>query len=559
MRLLYTVLVCALGFALPAAAAINVELVASGIPYLVGIEHAGDGSGRLFLVEQSGQIAIYNGAQVLPTPFLDLSSLVSFGGEQGLLGLAFHPSYSSNGFFYVDYIDKSGNTVVARYHVSGNANLADPSSATIVLTQVQPFANHNGGQVRFGPDGFLYIALGDGGSGGDPQNNGQKLNTLLGKLLRIDVDRGSPYATPASNPFVGTAGARGEIWAYGLRNPWRFSFDRQTGDLFIGDVGQNLWEEVDFQPTGSGGQNYGWRVMEGLHCYNPSTNCNTGSRTMPVVEYPHALGCSITGGFRYRGTLLAAHIGTCFFSDLCSGRIWGATPNGSGVWSATQLLDTILAVTTFGEDPAGEIYLSSYAANGGLYRLVSAASVSPVLTVTKTGVGTGRITSSPASLDCGTICGAQLAINTVVTLTAAPDQGWTFEGWSGDADCADAAVTLSADRNCAATFGTGFTDEPVAAGTTLIQAVHITELRARIDALRIRFGLLQFIWTNPTPVAGSTMLQATYVIEMRAALNGVYTRAGRPLPIYAAPAPTIGGAIPALHVSELRSAVLALE
>ena len=533
--------------------------MAGGIPFLVGIEHAGDGSGRLFLVSQPGRILIYDGTQVLPTPFLDLSSLVLCCGEQGLLGLAFHPSYTNNGFLYVNYINRSGNTVIARYHASADPNVADPGSGTILLTQQQPFANHNGGQLRFGPDRFLYIALGDGGSGGDPLNSGQSLSTLLGKLLRIDVDSGSPYAIPASNPFVNTAGALGEIWAPGLRNPWRFSFDRQTGDLFIGDVGQNLWEEIDFQAGGGGGNNYGWRRMEGLHCFDPSTGCNPGSLTLPILEYPHSLGCSVIGGFRYRGALLPGHAGTYFFADLCSGRIWGATPNAGGAWSATQLLDTNLTITTFGEDAGGEIYLSHYASNGELYRLVSPASVSPVLTVTKTGNGAGRITSSPAALECGSICRVQLASGTMATLTTTPDPGSTFTGWSGDADCADGAVTLSADRSCTAKFDRGFTDDSILTGSTIVKAVHITELRSRIDALRASAGLSPFPWTDLTLTAGSTIIQAIHVTEMRIALNQMYAAAGRPSPNYTDPALAAGNVIKAVYIAELRSAVVALE
>jgi glucose/arabinose dehydrogenase len=260
------------------------ESVASGLASPVGIYHAGDGSRRLFILQQAGQILIHDGAQVRPTPFLDIATLVSCCGERGLLGLAFHPDFASNGLFYVNYTNTAGDTVIARYRVSDDPNAADPGSAQILLTIVQPFANHNGGQLAFGPDRFLYIGMGDGGSGGDPDNRAQNLGDLLGKLLRLDVDGGVPYAIPASNPFRNTPGARPEIWAWGLRNPWRFSFDRLTGDLFIADVGQATREEVDFQPASShGGENYGWRLMEGTLCFNPASGCNDGSLTLPIL------------------------------------------------------------------------------------------------------------------------------------------------------------------------------------------------------------------------------------------------------------------------------------
>jgi glucose/arabinose dehydrogenase len=452
------VCILAFGSGRPAAAAIELQLVASNVPYIVGIEDARDDSGRLFLVSQTGRILIHDGTHVLPDAFLDISSLVRFDGEQGLLGLAFHPSYPANGLFYVHYTDRSGSTVVARYQVSSNPNVADPRSAATLLTQRQPFTNHKGGRLAFGPDGLLYIGLGDGGSGGDPMNNGQRLDTILGKLLRIEVNSGSPYGIPASNPFVGVSGARAEIWAYGLRNPWRFAFDRDTGDLIIADVGQGAWEEIDFQPAAAtGGQNYGWGLMEGRHCFNPTTNCNPGSLTFPILEYSHLLGCSVTGGFRYRGALLADHIGTYFFADYCTGRIWGATQDAQGEWTATQLLVTNVTVTTFGESSNGEIVLSHYGANGQLYRLMPGAST-PVLTVAKSGAG-GRITSVPTALECGSICGVQLPAGAVVTLTAMPEPGWTFERWTGDPDCADGTVTMAADRHCTANFRSPFTDD----------------------------------------------------------------------------------------------------
>jgi glucose/arabinose dehydrogenase len=332
-------------------------VITAGLASPVAVTHAGDGSGRLFITEQGGRVKIWNGSSLLATPFLDIHTLVSCCGERGLLSVAFHPSYASNGFFYVDYTDAAGNTVVARYHVSGNPNVADPASATTILTVTQPYANHNGGQLQFGPDGYLYIGLGDGGSAGDPGNRAQNLGELLGKILRIDVDSASPYAVPADNPFVGVAGARDEIWDYGLRNPWRFSFDRFTRGLFIGDVGQNLWEEVDFEPAGFGGRNYGWRRMEGLHCYDPSTNCNDGSLTLPILEYAHAPECSVTGGYRYRGALYPQLYGVYLYGDYCSGKIWGATADDAVSWTSSLLLESGENISSFGEDESGEIYV----------------------------------------------------------------------------------------------------------------------------------------------------------------------------------------------------------
>jgi glucose/arabinose dehydrogenase len=331
-----------------AASTIDLEPIATSLIRPVAITHAGDSSNRLFITLQEGQIVIYNGTQVLPTPFLDINSLVSCCGEQGLLSVAFHPNYPSNGFFYVNYTNNAGDTVIARYTVSADPNTANPNSAVILLTIPQPFTNHNGGQLQFGSDGYLYIGTGDGGSSGDPEDNGQDVETLLGKVLRIDVDNGLPYAIPPDNPFVTDPAGLDEIWAFGLRNPWRLSFDRLTGDLWIADVGQSNWEEVNLQPaTSAGGENYGWRLMEGKHCFNPSTNCNDEILTLPILEYSHSFGCSITGGYRYRGTQIPYHYGTYFYGDYCSGRIWGATADGNGEWISTELLDTALRISTF--------------------------------------------------------------------------------------------------------------------------------------------------------------------------------------------------------------------
>jgi len=345
---------------------------ASGLSSPVAIVNAGDGSGRLFVLEQDGRIRIVEkDGTVLPVPFLDISDRVSCCGERGLLGLAFPPDYATKGHFYIDYTDTAGNTVVARYLLTSDQNVADPNSEQIVLTIDQPYANHNGGNLVFGPDGYLYIGMGDGGSQGDPQNRGQNPSVLLGKLLRIDVETGNPatYTVPASNPFVHTPGYRPEIWAWGLRNPWRFSFDRQTGDLYIGDVGQNLWEEVDFQPAGSpGGQNYGWRIMEGMHCYG-ATTCDTQGLVLPVAEYNHSLGCAIVGGFVYRGVQYPEMQGTYFYADYCSGRIWGLR-HTEATWESAELYHAPFTVSAFGQDEADELYLADYG-GGIIYQVIA--------------------------------------------------------------------------------------------------------------------------------------------------------------------------------------------
>ncbi|HEY3345939.1 MAG TPA: PQQ-dependent sugar dehydrogenase, partial [Anaerolineaceae bacterium] len=342
--------------------------VAAGLAGPVGIANAGDGSGRLFILLRSGTIQVLKAGQVLNTPFLDITNRVnSSGSEQGLLGIAFHPQYQQNGFFYINYTDLNGDTVIARYHVSGSADQADPSSEQVVLRVQQPYPNHNGGSLVFGPDGYLYLGLGDGGSQGDPQNNGQSTQTLLGKLLRIDVDHGSPYTIPADNPFA-KGGGRPEIWAYGLRNPWRFSFDALTHDLYIGDVGQDTYEEIDFLPAGApGGTNFGWRFREGMHPYNGQPPAGV-ILTDPVFEYTHAQGgCSITGGFVYRGQALLAWQGVYLFGDYCSGLVWGLVRQADGVWNGQVLFQTGSAITSFGVDEQDEIYLADQ--RGGIYQL----------------------------------------------------------------------------------------------------------------------------------------------------------------------------------------------
>jgi glucose/arabinose dehydrogenase len=347
---------------------ISLTRVAAGLSQPVQITHAGDTSGRIFVVEQPGRIRIIRNGVLQPSPFLDMTSRVLFGGEQGLLSVAFPPLFTTRNYFYVFYTDLAGDLRVSRFFLTANSDLADPASEVNIITIPHPqFTNHNGGQLAFGPDGLLYIGTGDGGSGGDPNNNGQNTNSLLGKLLRIDVESGAlPYGIPPGNPFAGSATSRQEIWAYGLRNPFRFSFDRLTGDLFLGDVGQNLFEEVDLQPSGIGGRNYGWRIMEGFSCYNtanpgsPLPTCNTSGLTLPVFAYSHTAGdCAVIGGFVYRGALSRSMQGLYFYGDQCTGRLWGLRQEAA-VWQNALLFDTPFVITTFGEDQTGQVYVAGY-------------------------------------------------------------------------------------------------------------------------------------------------------------------------------------------------------
>lgn len=332
--------------------------IATGLLRPLYLTPAGDGTGRLFIVHQGGQIKIWQDGEVLDTPFLDVFGLITTAGnEQGLLGLAFHPDYAENGQFFINYTDVNGDTVVERYTVSADdPNVADPDSAQQILWVDQPYQNHNGGHLSFGPDGYLYIALGDGGRAGDPHNNAQNLGTLLGDILRIDVNTADGYTVPDDNPFVDTPNAQPEIWAWGLRNPWRFSFDRETGDLFIGDVGQGEWEEINFQPASSnGGENYGWSIYEGSHVY--ANTSPVSDPVMPILEYSHSDGCSVTGGYVYRGEAIPDLQGTYLYADFCSGTLWGARSDSTGVWQNEFSLETGGRISSFGEDEVGELYV----------------------------------------------------------------------------------------------------------------------------------------------------------------------------------------------------------
>jgi glucose/arabinose dehydrogenase len=361
---------CAAGTPVSGIPALQGRLVVSGLRSPLDLQSVPGDSERLYVVEQGGRIRVVRGGQLQTAPFLDISGRLSSGGERGLLGLAFHPQFASNRRFFVNYTNPAGDTHIAEFRAS-SADAADAGSERVLLVVGQPYANHNGGGLAFDNSGRLLVALGDGGSAGDPENRAQRLETLLGKLLRIDVDAGTPYGVPADNPFLATAGARGEIWAYGLRNPFRIAVDRPTGDLYIGDVGQGRVEEVDVDPgTRRAGANYGWRLTEGSQCYNPASNCSRAGQTPPVYEYTHSEGCSITGGVVYRGCRIPALSGTYFFGDYCSALVRSfrlANGQATELRDWTSSLRGLDSPTAFGLDAAGELYIVDY--DGEVYRL----------------------------------------------------------------------------------------------------------------------------------------------------------------------------------------------
>jgi glucose/arabinose dehydrogenase len=341
---------------------------------VVDIKHAGDGSNRLFVVQQTGAVLVYKNGQLLDTPFIDVRRLITIGQEQGLLSIAFSPDYASNGEFYLFYTDQAGSSAIARYRVGSDPDLADETSAEVLLAVAQPQANHNGGRLEFGPDNMLYVGIGDGGGGGDPGLHGQNRATRLGTILRMDVesvDQG--YQVPPDNPFFGQIGAVPELWAYGLRNPWRMSFDRLSGDLYIADVGQSATEEINFQTAAEGGgQNYGWNIFEGDGCFQSNPACATTQATPPVFAYGHDQGrCSITGGQVYRGPDYASLEGRYLYGDFCSGEIW-ALQQVNGQWSNELLGVTDISILTFGEDERGNVYVSGITGDGnGVVQLIS--------------------------------------------------------------------------------------------------------------------------------------------------------------------------------------------
>lgn len=374
------------------------EFITSGLSGIVQLTHAGDGSGRLFVVEQEGRIRIIKNGVLSPTAFLDITGPVQSGGEQGLLGLAFHPQYESNGFFYVYYNDNSSNIAIARYSVSGNPDVANPASGLVILPIAHPGqTNHNGGQLAFSPvDGFLYAATGDGGGSGDPNGNAQNINSLLGKILRLNVTGVTTYTIPVGNPYAGATAGADEIWALGLRNPFRFSFDRANGDLYIGDVGQATKEEVSYQAVITpGGVNFGWRCREGTFTHNTDPPCNNptflAGLTGPIAEYNNPPGSSpsaVTGGFVYRGSQYPALVGYYFYADFYSGAISSTHKTGSTFSAPQTELDTNFNISAFGEDEQGELYVLDY--NGDIYRLTDANGPNPNLsTSTKSASSSG--------------------------------------------------------------------------------------------------------------------------------------------------------------------------
>jgi glucose/arabinose dehydrogenase len=363
--------------AAPSDARIKLSLRTAGLSDPVFVTSARDGTDRMFIVEQTGRIRIYVNGAVRSTPFLSIGTSISNGSEQGLLGLAFHPSFKTNHKLYINYTNTAGDTVIREYRTSSsNPNVVDKSTGRTILKIDQPYANHNGGMLAFGRDGYLYIGMGDGGDGGDPQDRAQNVNSLLGKLLRIDVNHSTSttaYRSPSTNPYVGTAG-RDEIWEIGLRNPWRFSFDRSNGNLWIGDVGQDAWEEVDRAIATSSGAgrkvNWGWDDMEGRHCYEPMAGCRTSGRTLPLAEYGHANGrCAVTGGYVFRGARVPALVGGYVFADYCSGEIWVVSSGASSPATKTLLLDTSYQISGFGESAGGELYVLDHA-GGAMYLVV---------------------------------------------------------------------------------------------------------------------------------------------------------------------------------------------
>ena len=398
MRLIWIILIVTSQFSFLPAQELRLENFAAGFQLPVDITHAGDE--RLFVVEKGGAIQILNpDGTTNPAPFLDIDPIVnSQANERGLLGLAFHPDYANNGFFFVHYTGEAGATFISRFSVTTNPDIADPNSEKIIFTTSQPFGNHNGGSLKFSPaDGYLYIGLGDGGSGGDPQDNGQDGQSYLGKILRLDIDATGPYNIPADNPFLDDTSLQDEIWSYGWRNPWRFSFDKETHDLWVGDVGQNEWEEIDFEVPGDGGRNYGWRCYEGFEQYNFSGCDDAGDYTYPVFVYANSSfneGCSVTGGFVYRGEAYPSLVGNYIFADYCSGQFWMTRQGSCGFVTTPNIKGDRNEYSAFGEDVNGELYITAIG-EGRIYKLSTLCD----LNITATVIAPTCLGATDASID----------------------------------------------------------------------------------------------------------------------------------------------------------------
>jgi hypothetical protein len=463
----------------PTPLQVELQLWNNGLNDPVGIYNAGDD--RLFILEQSqGDIELYQTDGTYIGKFLDLSGLISTGGERGLLGLAFPSDYAANGKFYVNYTNNSGNTVIAEYAVSGDPNIADPASASILMTINQDFSNHNGGHIAFGPDGMLYIGMGDGGSGGDPNNRAQNPLSLLGKMLRINPDGAGGYTIPGDNPFVGDGSTLDEIWAVGVRNPWKFSFDQGTGDMWIGDVGQGAWEEIDVQPAASaGGENYGWRCYEGNATYNTSGCGPIGNYVFPEAEYAHGGGdnfCSITGGYVYRGAEFEDMVGHYIFTDYCNGELYSLKDNGIGGYDELIVNgNTNFGYTAFGEDHLGEMYIADI--GGAIYKLYDPCdSFTPSITFD------GTDFTADAGTDYYWYINDVLDINEVSQTTAAGDVGSYYAVVDDGAGCAKATNVITI----------GFCEEALA-GCTYVDADNYNPVAVIDD------GSCTFTLVDPCP------------------------------------------------------------
>jgi glucose/arabinose dehydrogenase len=548
---------------------IQLQLVVSGLSNPVYVTSARDNTNRLFIVEQGGIIKVLQPGSSTPTEFLNITTRVLSGGERGLLGLAFHPSYKSNGRFFVYYTRQTDGALrVAEYHVSANPNVADTTEIVMLEIPHPTNANHNGGTLQFGPDGYLYLGPGDGGAGNDPPNNAQNINSLLGKILRVDIDHPNgaiPYSSPSTNPFFGPTPGGDEIYVTGMRNPYRFSFDRGTGQfftgqLYVGDVGQGAWEEIDIVTLGG---NYGWRVFEGFHCTGNdpgicsagATNCGSNGYTCPIAEYGHTLGrCSITGGYVYRGALGTVPAGAYIYADFCTGEIFML--NGA---AQSLLLDTARNISSFGEDEAGELYVAGL--GGTLERIVNntAATLRIDSVIPPAGRTSGgqQVKLTGAFVDLSSVMVGGVSASFVfsngtseVTVTTPPHTSGAV-----NIDLTPTSGSTYSRGNAFAYLPTTFTDNMLVAGVTTAKAQHIIELRQAVDALRAVAGLWPAPWTDPTLLPTNTLIKAVHILELRSYLEDAAGRLGYPAGSYSDPTLSSGFVIKLTHIEDLRQRI----